>query len=278
MSYKTILMHLNHDQRAPRLLAAGVELARAFEAHLIGLHVFPAYRLRPPIPIPIGRDILAGIVTQIHEERERIRSQFEAATSQQPFVAEWRSISSERTDPATIVMEHGHAADLVIASQSDPGWELSSILDFPQRLAIEAGRPVLVIPNARPLSRLPRSVTVAWKARREAARAVFDAMPLLTRADRVEVLTIDEGQGVREGRLPDTELAAALARHGAKVTVTELTTVGSSVGQEIQRRAAEQSELLVMGAYGHSRFRELAFGGVTRHILQDMTMPVLFSH
>lgn len=277
MPYKTILMHLNHDKRAPQLLDAGVQLSLAFDAHLIGLHVFPAYRLRPPVPLPIGRDILGSITAQIQEETDRIKAQFDEATKDQTFVSEWRSVTSERTDPAVIVMEHGRAADLVIANQSDPDWDLSSILDFPERLAIEGGRPVLVIPNGWEFAAVPKTITVAWKNRREAARATFDALPLLKRAQQVHVITVEETEGA-EGTPPETDLAAALDRHGVKVSVTSIPAAHTSAAEEIHRRAVEQSELLVMGAYGQSRFREFVFGGVTRHILQNMKVPVLFSH
>ncbi len=277
MSYKTILMHLHHDRRAQQLLDAGVQLACAFDAHLIGLHVFPAYRLRPPVPLPIGRDILGNITAQIEEEASRIKSRFDQATAQQTFVSEWRSVTSERADPADVVMRHGHSADLLIASQTDPDWDLSSILDFPERLAIEAGRPVLVIPNGWEFSEPPKTITLAWKNRREAARAAFDALPLLKRAQEVQVLTVEEGEA-QEGDPEDMEIATALDRHGVNVSLTTIPAGEASAAEEIHRRAAEQSELLVMGAYGRSRFRELVFGGVTRHILRNMKLPVLFSH
>lgn len=277
MPYRTIVMHLNHEKRARQLLDAGVQLAQGFDAHLIGLHVFPAYRLRPPVPLPFGSDILSSITAQIQQESERIKSQFEEATAQHTFVSEWRSIMSERADPAAVVMAHGRAADLVIASQEDPDWELSSILDFPDRLALEGGRPVLVIPNGYELQAMPKSITLAWKNRREAARAAFDALPLLQRAEQVHVLTVEEGE-TQEGSVGVNEIAATLDRHGVKVSVDVIPVTRTSAAEEIHRRATEQSELLVMGAYGQSRFRELVFGGVTRHVLQSMKIPVLFSH
>ncbi len=276
MSYKTVLMHLNRDQRANQVLAAGVQIANAFNAHLIGLRVFPAFRLRPPIPLPIGQEVLGAIAAQVRDETARIKTQFDHATGQQQFVSEWRSVTTERRDPAEIIMEHGRAADLIIASQADPNWDLSPILDFPDQLALGSGRPVLVVPTSGVFQQVPKTITVAWNGRREAARAVSDAMPLLKRADRVYVLTV--ASEPREGGLPDTEIAATLARHGVKVSVNELQASDSAAGEEIARRAAEQSELLVMGAYGRSRFSEFILGGVTRHMLKSMTIPVLFSH
>lgn len=276
MSYKTILMHLNHEARAPQLLDAGVQLAAAFDAHLIGLHVFPAYRLRPPIPLSFGQEVFSSIQARIQQDADKIKACFEDATKLHTFASEWRCILSERRDPVEVVVDQGHSCDLIIASQSDPDWDLSLILDFPERLALETGRPVLVIPNGYTFSALPTNITVAWKPRREAARAAFDALPLLRRAQQVQVLFVEEGEG-QAGELVAAEIAASLDRHVVKVSVTNVPAGQRSAAEEIYHHASK-SELLVMGAYGRSRFREFVFGGVTRHILQNMTVPVLFSH
>jgi nucleotide-binding universal stress UspA family protein len=114
---------------------------------------------------------------------------------------------------------------------------------------------------------------------REAARAVFDALPMLKLAEKVHIVTVEDSRTPREGSLPDTEIASALARHGIDVTIAKIPAGDASAGDEILREVAEQgSDLLVMGAYGHSRLREFVFGGVTRQILREMTVPVLFSH
>ena len=110
-----------------------------------------------------------------------------------------------------------------------------------------------------------RDAASAQPLARLAARAAFDALPLLQRAQHVQVLTIEEEER-QEGAPADAEIAAALKRHGINVTATTISAAGTSAGEEIHRRAAENSGLLVMGAYGHSRFRQFAFGGVTRHI------------
>src|SRR5919109_4166502 len=218
MSYKTLLVHLNDDRRARQLLEFAVELACAFEAHLIGLHVFPAFHLTPPVRLPIGGEILGGIRAQIHEEADRIKAIFDEMTAHQPIVPEWRSVTSERREAAVVALDHARTADLVVANQTDPEWDLHLILDFPGRLAIESGRPVVVVPNGGRFADLPKRITVGWNGRREAARAVFDALPLLKRAEQVELLTVDQGSSHAHS-LPDTEIAAALARHGVKVNV-----------------------------------------------------------
>jgi len=279
MSYKTVVVHLNHAQRTPALMGAGIGLARQHDAHLIGLYVFPAYRLTPPIPLPFGADIASNIRNTMKEDMERVRAAFEEARAGQALSMEWRSITSQRRNPEAIVLEHARVADVIVASQADPDWTFTDILDFPEALAIDSGRPVYVVPNSARAVVPPRTVCVAWNGKREAARAVFDALPLLKSADKVHVLTVVEREPESEGALPDTEVGAALARHGVNVEVTSVPVSRSSVGADIQARAMERgADLIVMGCYGHSRLREFALGGVTRHMLKDMTIPIMFSH
>lgn len=278
MSYKTILVHLNRESRTRALLNVGIELARNFEARLIGLHVFPAYRLTPPVPLPFVGEVAAQIRGAIKKEDEAIQAIFTEMTGSQPFVSEWRSIVNERRDPAHSVLSQTHAADLVVASQADPHWPLSDVLDFPDRLALGAGRPVLVVPNFGHHRGLPGNVTIAWTNTRESARAVRDALPLLRSASRVHLMTVMEaGERDEDGSLDD--IAGTLRRHGIEPVVSRPITTELTAGEEIRVRAIdEQADLLVMGCYGHSRMREMALGGVTRHVLREMTIPVLLSH
>lgn len=183
-------------------------------------------------------------------------------------------------EPVAAVIEHGRAADLIVASQSDPDWEMSGLFDAPERLALESGRPVLIVPYAGRFGEIGKRVMVAWSGKREGARAVFDALPLLKSADKVALLCVVGGDADGEsGQLPGAEIAASLARHGVKVTVRKTMADEIGVADEILARLADEgSDLLVMGAYGHSRLREMVFGGVTRHILRHMTVPTLMSH
>jgi nucleotide-binding universal stress UspA family protein len=279
VSYKTILVHLNNEARVRDILGPALDLARTFDARLIGLHAFPAYRLTPPVPMPLAKDLAGQIRGAITKEAQAIKSLFDEITVIEAIPTEWRSITTEGRDPALIVLDHSRAADLVIASQADPDWQFSDILDFPDRLAIESGRPVLAIPNVGRFKGVPRIITVAWSGRRESARAVFDALPLLKRAQLVHVTTVDEGSEPLEGGLAGTAIADTLARHGVEVQVSSGEANEATVGEELRSRAAQHgSDLLVMGCYGRSRFREFALGGATRHILRDMTIPTLLSH
>lgn len=278
MSYKTILVYLNDERRAEAVLEPAMALARRYNAHLIGMHVYAALPAAP-IKIPYASKVIGGLAGAERKATEEIAAIFARMTANQPFVPEWRALKVPHVDLAPIVMDHGRAADLIVTGQADPDWDLSPLLDFPERLALESGRPVLVVPVGGRFSDVGRNIVVGWKAGRESSRAVFDAMPLLTSAEKVQIVELSEGE-TAEGLLAvDTTIAASLARHGVKPDVHSAAAGKSGVAQDILAQVqARQADLLVLGAYGHSRFREMVFGGVTRYIARHMTVPTLFSH
>ena len=145
-------------------------------------------------------------------------------------------------------------------------------------MVLAAGRPALVIPYIGAGETLGERVLVAWDGGREAARAVNDALPLLERAASVGVLVINPSRG-GHGEQPGADIALHLARHGISVDAEHLEARDISTGNALLSRLADQNiDVLVMGAYGHSRLREMVLGGVTRQVFQSMTVPVLMSH
>jgi nucleotide-binding universal stress UspA family protein len=276
MNYKTILVHLSDSRRAENLLGPAMQLAARHNAHLLGLHVYSSL---PTPPEPVQSTAFDSIVACERKNSDVIAETFKRMTANQPFVAEWQLEKVPHVDLAPLVIERGRTADLIVTGQADPDWKLAPLLDFPERLALESGRPVLVVPYAGRFLRLGRRVVIAWKAGREAARAAFDALPLLQYAEAVHVLEVKERANAASTLGPDTSIAAALARHAIKPVVQTSIAADIKVGDEILSRLADlDADLLVMGAYGHSRFREWVFGGVTRHIARHMTVPTLFSH
>lgn len=278
MSYKTIILYLNATERARRVIEVAAEIASYFEAHLIGLRVFPAVRLSPPVPLPFSREVAGQLRAGIEKETAELKSIFEDMTARKPFAAEWRSVTDAAGDPSDIVLRHARTADLVVASQTDPTSPMSDVLDFPERIVLGAGRPVLVVPAFGHHKGIPGNVSVAWRNTRESARAVSDALPFLKLAKNVHVMSVEEaGIGANDGSL--TEIASSLGRHGIKPIVSRPISTEFTTGEEIRVRAIDgQADMLVMGCYGHSRLREMALGGVTRHMLREMTIPILFSH
>lgn len=168
--------------------------------------------------------------------------------------------------------------DLVILGQS----KTPALLDrhVADHVALGCGRPVLVVPYIGAGSTLGERVFIAWNGRREAVRAIHDALPLLERAKHVTVMAINPRAGAEEhGDVPCADICLHLARHGVEAEAAEVESGDVGVGDMLLSRAADASaDLIVMGAYGHSRIRELMLGGVTKHLLEHMTVPVLMSH
>jgi nucleotide-binding universal stress UspA family protein len=280
MTYRfgTLLVHLNDKRRAEAVLEPVVSLASRYQAHVIGLHVYPSVSA-PPIAVPEESKVRGSNAADERRETTEIAATFGRMTANQPFVAEWCALKVPHVDLPPVVLDYARSADIVIAGQTDPDWELSPLMDFPERLALESGRPTLIIPYVGRYPEVGRNVVIAWKAARESARAVFDALPILAGAQRVQILEIKERRSGRDSLAPDSTIAASLARHGIKATLSTSVVAEIGVGDEILSRVADaNADLLVMGAYGHSRMREFIFGGATRHLMRHMTVPTLFAH
>lgn len=281
MAYKTVLVHCNDKSRIRRLLGPAVDVCAEFDAHLIGVSVTP-----PMVVIPAGMPgtpdavVLDEHCKAYRQENPEMKSVLEAAAQAHNLVGEWREADATSTTVADVVLQHSRAADLVIASQTAPKWPASTHLDIADRLVVESGRPVLIIPNEGPQQAIGKRILVAWNARREAARAVFDALPLLRRAKEVKVAWVNpQSESELAQDIPAADICATLARHGVKCDATEVVQPRTNVGQTLLVRSAEfGADLLVMGCYGHSRLREFVLGGATQHVLGHMTIPVLMSH
>jgi len=280
MSYKDLLVVLGSDtaSRGRRALAAA--LAERFAAHLVGLYPFPI----PDVPRTFGYydpalfdPIFRELRGKAQEICDREREAFEHAASLRGLSVEWRVAEGFEADPAL----HARYVDLTILGQLDPdGGDTASIRPQPELVALASGRPILAVPYAGQFETVGKRVLIGWNATREATRAVNDAMPLLAAADVVTVLTIDAREGPdAHGELPGADISLHLARHGVKAAVERTVSAGVPAGEVLLSRAADLgADLLVIGAYGHSRMRELLLGGATRSILQSMTVPVLMSH
>lgn len=277
MSYKTILVYLDSRPHNAGLLAFAFGLAKRFEAHLVGLYA----PLLPRIPA----HAMAGAGRVLHEILEQRRTEglrqaekeFRDATARHGDAgAEWRV---SEADPGTAVRLNARYADLVVAAQPEPQ-DAAGVRSLAEEFALSCGRPVLYLPYAGRFATAGERVLIAWNAGREAARAVHDALPILRRAAAVELAVFDPERTPRgHGEEPGSDIALYLARHGIKVTVHGQSGAGFDVGAQILSRAADLgADLVVMGAYGHSRMRELVLGGVTRTMLEAMTLPVLMSH
>ena len=276
MSYKTILVHINGGRRCVSRLDLGTRLARTMDAHLVGLYAESLFKM------PAHAAALAGVDFQSNVEEARRAACDTAERTFREHVkrdgdlkAEWRS---SKLDAVEAVSLHARYADLVVIGQAnaDDGSNLST--DFPERVLFSSGRPLLIVPYAGEFRTLGERILVCWSATRESTRAVTDALPLLKLAKHVHVATFNPRRPAH-GEVPGADIGLYLARHGVKVEVSEYRGKELDVGSQILSRAADlSSDLIVMGGYGHSRVQELFLGGVSRTMLEAMTVPVLMSH
>lgn len=170
-------------------------------------------------------------------------------------------------------------ADLTIAGQFDPDDTHGVEPNIAESLAMESGRPALVVPYIGAGEKFWQRVLVAWDGSRESARAVSDAMPFLTEAEHVDILHMHHDNVESRDQSPSHRLADALQRNGVKAHAEDYHIGDAEVGDALLSRAADLgSGIIVMGAYGHSRLRELVLGGATRDLLRHMTVPVLMAH
>lgn len=277
MSFKTILVLLDHRPRASERLSLAFGLAERFDAHLVGLFAPGTARI-PSYALAEGGPLLRELLDKRRAEilREAEAAFRKIAQRNGGDRSEWRATES---DPAAAMRLSARYADLIVAGQPEAGEE-GELQGLADELALSAGRPVLFVPYAGRFATLGKRVLVAWDGGREAARAVSDALPFLQKADSVEVAVFDPERTARpHGEQPGADIGLYLARHGVKVQVARQSGAGFDVGSQILSRAADTgADLVVMGAYGHARVRELMLGGVTRTMMEAMTVPVLMSH
>ena len=280
MSFKDVLVHLDQTEASVARGALALDLARRFDAHVTGL--FSA--AEPQWPSDLHTHMVSQVIEATREEvaeHGRIAlARFSDQAKAEGLSVESRFESCLENDLTTLLTTQARCSDLLILGQPEPESTTGLTQPVVESVILAAGSPVLMVPYTG-VARAPGSrVLIGWDASREAARAVHDALPLLTQADSIVVLTLDAKTGPgRHGEEPGADIARTLARHGCTVEVRQDRTGSLSVGDAILSRLADLSaDLLVMGAYGHSRLRELVLGGATRHILGHMTVPVLMSH
>jgi nucleotide-binding universal stress UspA family protein len=274
-----ILVHLDQSPRAEARLDIAASLARQHGAHLTALQVID-------VAIPVmamadgggGGAAIAELMEQMRQSAlaagVKLKAAFEAALAREGIMGEWRQV--EGATPEILAL-HGRYADLLVLGQDDPE---SNSADLLETVLFDSGRPVLAIPFAGNFKSIGKRVLVGWNASREATRALHDALPLIAKAENTTVFLANPKRGLgAHGEEPGADIARHLARHGLKVEVAKAVAEDVADSALLLNHASDMgADLLVMGAYGHSRLREFILGGVTRSLLREMTIPVLLSH
>ncbi len=279
MDLTEIVLHVDETPRAAARLATGLGLARRHGARLVGVFVQPP----PPvydmeIPSRILDEFMAEIAGRMRAAASEAEKSFRAKADAAGVVGEWRVSDGEG---AAAIAVNARYADLAIVGQAPPDSAALTDADaIPEGVILSASGPVLVVPHYGTYETTGEHVLIAWDASVASARAVRDALPLLAKAKKVTVLSVNpEKSRARHGEVPGADIALHLARHGVTAETALSYSDEIEAGDMILSRLADLgADMMVMGAYGHARLREVLLGGVTRHILAHMTVPVVMSH
>jgi len=274
MPYKSILVNVDESKNADACLKAACDIAAISDAHVTGVYVIPHVNT----PVYVETSVPASILKNLEKAGEE-----RAAAAEAHFVKTMEAAGCQYDwhSPRGYVDDHinkmSHFADLVIIGQNGNADENRMSYSVENSILMGSARPVLIVPYIGYRESIGKRIMVAWNDSREATRAVNDAMPLLEVADTVDVVSLVKAKS--EEQVPSADITHYLARHGVKAEASREIAGELPTSTMLLNRAADRgADLLVMGAYGHSRLREMVLGGATYNILKNMTVPVLMSH
>jgi nucleotide-binding universal stress UspA family protein len=281
MYYKTIMVHVDESIHTPKRVQLAAAIARQGQAHLIGAAAtaLPGSYYLPEL---IGESTvsLTAYLEYLEQRAENALAVFESAVTRSGVASfEKRVIKDEAGAGISMLARY---ADLLVVGQTDSSESLPATQPaFPEYVAMNAGRPVLVVPHAGEQGPVGRRIVLGWDASIEATRALSAAMPFLLDAEQVQVAVFNpKAHGRLRGEQPGGDIGAYLSRHGIKADIVQRDLPRDiDTGKALLSQASDfGADMLVMGCFGHSRFREALLGGASNTVLHSMSVPVLMSH
>jgi len=288
MAYSTVLVSVDGLDGSACAVETAFGVAKRFSSHLIALHVRPDPKDTIPLlgegmSVAMIEDMVRIAEDECEDRSHRAREKFDSCVSDQGFnlsdrpgaeppSAAWRE---ERGREDEVSARFGRLSDLIVACRPGVDSDVSQTLMLNSAL-FDTGRPVLVVPPHGHAREIGRKVVISWNGSAQAARAIGLAMPILKEASEVLVFTVGMGAAATDQAM---ELANYLLWHEINCSTRALDGKRSLVGADLLEEAkAFDADLLVMGAYTHSRMRQLILGGVTRHVLEEADLPLLMAH
>ncbi|WP_342116419.1 universal stress protein [Pseudoduganella sp. OTU4001] len=276
MNYRTIVVHVDQAPNSGARMALAAQLTAQQEGHLVGVALTGVPRYMRAGGLFEGSGVFIEDYMQHAGKRAtEALAHFDAIAARAGLSSREQRKSDE--DAYAGLCLQARYADLLVLGQADPEdrEEGGLLQDLPQYVVMHCGRPVLMVPRSGTFDRIGQRPLLAWNGSVEAAKAATAALPLLCNAEEVTLAVF--GAPHSDGE-PGADMALYLARHGVKVQIQHRPHPADA-GHAILSLAADRAcDLLVMGAYGHSRFRELMLGGATRTVLATATLPVLMAH
>ena len=274
---KDIIVNLSVTTEGSIVAKYAISVAAALQAHLTGV----AFIYDPVVPISGAGYIPVDVIETQREDNETaaeaaIKS-FNAASDQAGISAEPLMTSASLSGAGDQFARMARRFDLAIVGQAQP--DISAMEQIiGENTLFESGRPMIMVPYIQKTAFKTDNVMICWDGSRTAARAVADAIPIIRKGGRVEIVIVASERG-KQDEIEGADIGQHLARHGLKVDVHRISGGNIDVGDALLSHAADSgADLMVMGGYGHSRLREFILGGVTRSIFESMTVPVLLSH
>jgi len=286
MKLRDLLVVLHGSRHSKAVLGLALGLAHRHDAHLTGL--CPLELLYPtnlglalsgyPEALAL-QEAATRFEAQAQAKAQSIEADFREQLRRNNVRGDWQVATGLAVDD---VARRARTADLLVLGQTDPDLPLPPMArHLVEDALMNAGRPMLIVPFAGDFDTIGTNVLIGWNGTREAARAAHDALLLIEPTATVTVLTVERARSAADSpQVPGADMAEHLARHGLKVSAARTVTDGSiSYADALLAHASDTgADLLVTGGYGHSRARELILGGVSRELLDHMTLPVLMSH
>lgn len=283
MTVKNVLVHVDDSRHREKTNQVAILIADKFGADLTGCYVIPNIALALAGAGP-GGALAPEVIDDMQAEAEG-----RAAAAERDFrnqmrsigrESEWTLINAEASSIRFSLAQEGRYADVIVVGQRDPEESIATDSGLASDLVVDAGRPVILAPYGKTAESIGENVIIGWNDSREAARAVYDALPFLVRAKKVTVAEAIPENSVADEARPGSRIGDVLRKHGINVQVDPIYGVeDKDTANGLLTRAENiRADLLVMGGYSHSRLREGLFGGVTKSMIEDTTIPTLMSH
>ena len=271
---RSILLYVHEDDCLEGRLQVALDLCRQNDGHLTCIQAIP-YDLS--VAGDFYYPVAAEVVSQLHQEAKELRDKLEQRLADEDVPWDWiyaDGLASRQ------ISRHAPLSDLLVLGSVNPAGSAEHPSKLVSEMVSQIRAPILVIPAMIKSLSLNSPAVVAWNGSPEGAHALRAAMPMLSRASEVYIVTVSEPEDAERFDLPPTGALKYLARHGVEAEITELPhETGGSIARTLLKAAeSREAAYLVMGAYGRSRFREWVLGGVTHEMLSDPQVPLLLSH
>lgn len=279
MSIKDIMVICDAGEANDYRVETSLLFAKVFDSHATGVHLTP-YPITEKSSTGFNKviDYLATEkILQTKNISESLKNRFEAKAVELGISYEWKCIDGIELK---FIIENARYADFVVLPQGYSQFGEAKPTRIDDYLSIYMGRPIIMTPDIKRIFNLPKRIMIAWDESQEATRAVHDAMHFLEYAEEVQIVCVsDKPEEHSANIIYSDDLRKHLSHHGVNAEAINVDELLEGIGATILQSALEfDADLIVMGAYGETRLKEMVLGGVTRHLLNKTTIPLLLSH